>query len=106
MSNKKFYLVNVIPSNERRCCFFFTLEKTESGIYSFKISHYYPTNIKKKVSIRSIQSLPFNDWHQFRCPSKSMLSYLTSDEYIFNEFCFYFMISKSGTTYTIRECYL
>ena len=101
MSNKNFYLVNVIPSNERRFCFFFTLEITNDGLYSYKVSTYYPTNIKKDISIRLIQLLPFYDWFQ-----RPISKYSMSHDLIFDKFCSYFMVRRSGTTYTIRECYL
>ena len=100
MSNKNFYLVNVISTNERRFCFFFILEIID-GLCSYKVSHYYPTNIKKNISIRLIKLLPFNDWFQ-----RSISKYSMSHDLIFNEFCSYFMVRESGTTYTIRECYL
>lgn len=99
MSDKKFYLVNVIPSNERRFCFFF-IEIKKDGYYSYKISHYYPTNIKKKVSIRLIQSLPFNYWFQCRVLKSSESNFIY---FIFNELCYYFMVSRLGTTYNIQE---
>ena len=102
MSNKKFYLVNVVPSNERRFCFF-VIEIIKDGYYSYKISDYCPTNIKKKISIRSIQLLPFHDW--FQC-QRQFVSRSPFIDFIFNEFCSYFMVSKSGTTYNIQECYL
>ena len=98
MSDKRFFLVNVIPFYEiRRFCFFFTKKKKKNG-YSYKISHYYPFNIKKRFSIRLIQLLPFNDWF--------ISEYLVSPDVIFDKFCSYFMTFELGTTYNIRECCL
>lgn len=97
MSDRRFFLVNVVPFYKvRRFCFFFTVETTEDG-YSYRISHYYSTNIKKGISIRLIQLLPVYDWFNSE--------YLVSPDYILKKFCRYFMVNELGTTYSIRECY-
>jgi len=98
MSNKRFFFVNVVEfayEKRRDFCFFFIVETEMDGTYSYKISDYYPTNIKKKPSIKLIQLLSFYNWF--------ISGYLVSPDFIFNKFCSYFMVKRIKTTYIIRE---